>query len=441
MGNLPVPRATAQRTLTTDNFASPIGCCNFFDECNEGIFSLYYRGRLGLLDWLGFNPTNICYRSVEFIPYVRPEQSTGQDTPGYLADPCATPNGIEFGSCKLTVENFGRYGRKGPVRDIWHPEKRCINSPRFFLDGAPVTDEATWDKIFTMDQLLNDLRLAVTTDSTLSGAGHFDGLQRWVRNGYDCSALDSLVVNWNANDFDGNGGGAITINGNPMIGAFGIIDLLLDANRRYNQRIGWSPFLSGQAANGMDKIIVAPLFLLQCLLDSFTCWSVCPAGALLENLGERREFRLTLNGGRFGAGKIYLDGEQIDLLPYEWGNILGPTRGDMYFLTGAVGSQRIWEGEHLDANIAVSEVQKMTGGNNLSYYPMDGGRVLAASYFENLCGEQFLWMMPRLFCKAPYLQMRIQNVVCRTPLGPLSADPGDTSFFPQTSFSQAQCPT
>lgn len=168
-----------QRTLSiaSPEEATPFGCCNFFDACTSDIFSLYYRNGLGLLDWMGFNPTMDCYRSVEFISYVRPEQSGGADTAGYLSDPCADPNGIEFGSCKLYVEDFGLYGREGPTRNLFKPERYCKTRPRYLFDGTPIENEADWDMTFTMDAMLTDIREHLIIGNATT-AGQFDGLQQ-----------------------------------------------------------------------------------------------------------------------------------------------------------------------------------------------------------------------------------------------------------------------
>ena len=433
-----------QRVMTLSEQATPFGCCNFFESCTDSIYSLYYRaGSLKLLDWMGFNVSQDCYRVIEFISYVRPEQSDGSDTGGYLSDPCTDPNGIEFGSCSLSVEDFGRYGRQGPTRDLWKPERYCKTRPRYMYDGTPVTSERMWDMFFTMDQLLNDIRKALITGNDTVG-GQFDGLQRWVRTGYDCSSLDSYVVNWNGNDMDGTGGGAITINGNAVTGTYNIVDYLLDLVRNIKQRISWSPLLRGEQMNVGDIIILLPTFLGRCLLDFYACWSVCPGAQYEEvqkNLSEINEFRQSLNGGLFGDGQIALDGMTIPLLNYDWEMINGPTTGDMYVLTGAVGNQRIWEGEHLDANTVMRELTAAGGDSSAGdYMSLDGGRVLAKLDFENLCTSLKLWMRNRLWCSAPWAQIRFQDVVCRTPSGPLSPDPADTSYYPLDSFSAADCP-
>lgn len=33
-----------ERTMTVSDAATPFGCCNFFDNCADGIMSLHYAG-------------------------------------------------------------------------------------------------------------------------------------------------------------------------------------------------------------------------------------------------------------------------------------------------------------------------------------------------------------------------------------------------------------
>ncbi|GAG09011.1 unnamed protein product, partial [marine sediment metagenome] len=150
-----------------------------------------------------------------------------------------------------------------------------------------------------------------------------------------------------------------------------------------------------------------------------------------------RKFRNGLNGGMFGDGRIWLDGFEIPLLVYDWELINGPTRGDMYVLTRAVGDQRVWEGEFLSSERAIADMMDSDAGDLFS---MDGGRIMGQTTVENLCRVIKLWMRLRLFCFAPWMQVRIQNVVCRTPTGPLSPDFAETSFAIQSSCVGEDCP-
>lgn len=428
-----------QRQMTVSNAASPFGCCNFFDQCSDGVFSLNYDGTLQLLDWMGFNVTGECYRSVEFITYARPDYNGGEPTASYLSDPCADPNGIEFGSCKLTVEDFGLLGRTGKTRSILKPTRYCKTTPRFQLNGMQIDDEAEWDMLLTMDVLLDDVRRMLIVGNSAT-PGQFDGLERWIRTGYTCTPLDSFVINWAGNPM--SGGAGLTYNGNAIPGSPGLMDILLDINAQINQRISWSPMLRSQTMRVGQKILVMPTFMVRCLLDHYTCWSICPDGDNPQkfiNTLDAREFRKDLMGGLFGHGFIELDGEIIPILAYDWELIKGPKTGDIYFLTGGVGNFRIWEGEHLDSRVAL---QTSLGVSRASkgFFFSDNGRVLGLEDNENLCELIKLWMSLRLFNKAPWAQARIQSVQCERPLGILSPDPTATSFYPNTDFTSAVCP-
>lgn len=428
--------------LALGNLASPFGCCDFFDNCSDQIMSLHYGGQLDLLDWMGFNVSQDCVRTLDYIAYNRPAYSDGSPTPGYLANPCADPNSIEYGTARITVENFGMLGRSGPTRLIAKPERYCITRPQRRLDGVPVTSEREWDLRFAVDQLIQDMkRLVITGNATTPG--QFDGLERWVRNGYpgpNGAMLNSTVVNWNGNSMAGGAG--MTWNGQPLASTYNIVDVIKAFVRRTLQRKSWSPQLANQQLMLSDMIILIPTTGAQCLLDFFTCWSVCEGTEFnqvdLQRL-EARTFRdglvATSPNNAFGYGYITIDGVIIPILGYDWELIKGPKTMDMYVLTGAMGSVRLWEGEHISASTAVDYV-----GEGSGYSSIDGGRILLSSEVDNLCTVLKAWMFPRLFNTAPWAQMRIQNVQCEQPGGFLSPDPLESSFFPlDSSFSAAVC--
>jgi hypothetical protein len=429
-----------ERQSTVSGLASPFGCCNFFDQCNDEILTLSFSGALALLDWMGFNVSEDCYRSIEFIDYIGPSgTAAGSPTGGAISDPCADPNGVEFGSCGLTVEDFGLYGREGPTREIFKPKKYCKTYPTYRLDGELVESEPEWDMVFTMNTMLDDIRRDLVSGND-ANAGEFDGLENWVRTGYDCEMLDSYVIDWNGNPM--SGGAGITVNGAAAPAGFDLVDFLRDAKNQIKQRVSWSPLLRSQQMQVGDMVLVMPWHWALCLLDFYTCWSVCADGdpQVFLNSLDGRSFRDQLNGGLFGAGFITLDGDVIPILAYDWELIKGPKTADIYLLTGAVGSFRIWEGEHLSADMALTEFFSDPSAGADAYFSSDGGRVLGRVDTNNLCRAMKLWMSLRLFCRAPWAQVRFQNVQCERAFTPLSPDPLESSFYPQSSFSVANCP-
>lgn len=424
-----------QRQLVVSESATPFGCCNFFDRCTDELLSLHFAGMLPLLDFMGFTVSDVCHKVIEFITYVRPEMDGGNPTAGNIADPCAEPNGWEYGTTKLELTDFGRYGRKGPVRDMMKPRLYCQTDPRRRLDGTVVTDEREWDMRFTMEAIVQDLSRDVIIGNSAGTPSELNGLENIVKTGYSSSMLDSIVIDWNGNPM--TGGAGITWNGNAVAATYNFVDVLRAVVRRIKQRISWSPLLQNQRMNIGDMILVMPTVAAENLLDFFTCWSVCNT---TENITvqlqsfEARRFRDGLQGGLYGAGQITIDGIIIPIMAYDWELIKGPTRADIYLLTGGIGSVRMWEAEHLSAQAAARQY------GNLGYFSTDGGRVLGTYNTENECSELKLWMHPRAWSRSPWAQARFMDVQFATPGPVLSPDPLSSSFYPLTSFTAAECP-
>lgn len=432
-------RSRQQRlTVTTGVPDSPFlaDSTPFFARCESELMSLSYGNMLSLMDLFNWQMSDVFTKSFNFLTYLRPEMNGVTPTVGYLADPCADPNGYDYGTSQLTLEDFGRYGRKGPARDILKATRYCETDPKYRLDGSAITSEFEWDLRFILDTQIQDLYKHIITGNA-STPGQFDGLQQWINTGYDSSMLDSMVYDWKGYFMDGStgGNGTKTLNGSNLTGAYDLIQYLLATVRRFYQRISWSPML----ATGGDPefVLVMPQFLATCLLDFFTCWSVCPGSefnptALMSY--EARNFRDSLNGGRYGAGFIRLDGRVIDIFPYDWNTMHGTHRGDIYLLTLSAGGQRLWQGETLDAAAAAAEM-KAEGHNE--YFSTDGGRIIGLTEVDNLCRTTKAWIRPRIYTRAPWLQSRLMNVECQTILDPLSQDP-TSSFYPLTSFGGDQ---
>jgi len=431
-----------RQDLSLSSLATIYGCCGLFDMCSdEDLVSLSMQGADKFLDWLGWMATDVCVVRKEFISWMRPEQYDGDCTVGYLADPCADPNGVEYGTCDFVLEDFARLRREGPVRDVTMNDVRyCDRQPRYRLDGTRITDDREFDARLIAEVQLQDLRRMVVTGNAVT-AGQFDGLENLVVNNYTnsagrrCALMDSIVVDWNHNGMAGGAG--ITWNGNAIAATFNFVDVLLDIWRRIRQRIGYSPTLASQLGAGLDVILLMPSFLTRCLLDHYTCWSVCTGSQYNEvaiQSYEARTFRNQLLGGRFGDGQITLDGFTIPLLGYDWELIQGPHCGDIYLLIGAVGNVKTMHGEYLNMNTVPAAYPEA------DYSVSDGGRFLRWVQRDHTCVQQIAELRPRILSWAPWTNVRFQDVCCDTPTGPLSPDPCDTSFFPETSFSVAECP-
>ena len=434
-----------RHTLTESTLATIYGCCGLFDICSDDdLMSLTFEGQSKFLDWLGWERTDLCEITKNFITFARPEQTGGNPSAGWLADPCADANGVEWGTCDFNLTDFARLRRAAPTRDLTKTGLRlCEKQPRYRLDKSRIDNDREYDMVIATEVLMQDLKRLVVNGNRLV-AGQADGLQRLVRFGYTstsgrrCTSMDSIVIDWNSNNMDGVGGAAVpTWNGTNFTGVYDFISTLLAVFREIRQRMSYAPAVDANRMRTGDMVLVAPTQLLRCILDAYTCWSVCPGAQYEEaNLDtfDARQFRISLNGGMFGDGEIALDGFSIPLIAYEWEMISGPTTFDAYLLTGQVGNLNVLHGQYNDLSIPASLRPDY-------YMSSDAGKLLTWSNDDNTCEERSVEMQPRILCWAPWMQARFQNVVCRqaNPL-PISPDPNETSFFPESSFSVAACP-
>ncbi len=421
-------------SLAVEGMASPFnGCCNFFDRCTDELMSLHFGGTMSLLDWMNFQVSDVCLRSFEFLTYIRSARAEGGGpSAGHLADPCEEPNGVEFGVTKFTIEDFGRYGRRGPTRNIMKPSFYCQTDQRRRLDGTAVTSEKEWDMRFTTEVLVQDLSRDVIVGNS-STPGKMDGLESWVKTGYGNPILDSIVVDWNGNSMAGGNG--ITWNGNAIANTFDFVDILKSVVRRVRTRISMSPALRSNTVNPGDMILLMPSHVAVCLLDFYTCWSVCPSTdiTVMYQKPEAIAFRNSLNGGLYGGGQITIDGLTIPIMTYDWSLMKSATLSDIYLLVGSVGGVQLWFGEHLNADVAASEFSAQ------GYFSSDGGRILGAIDTDNECYHMKEWIHPRMYTRAPWAQVRFRDVMCVDAIDPLSPDP-ESSFYATTSFDPANCP-
>lgn len=419
------------------------GCCGYFDLCSDNdLMSLSMEGTQKLLDWVGWEKTDVCEITKNFITWVRPEPAAnGSRSAGYISDPCGDSNGVDWGSCDFHLEDFGLIRRHGPERNATKTDLRlCDKQPRYRLDGTPITSDIEYDMRITLEAMTQDLKLMLINGNA-GTPGQFDGLQQLVSTGYvntkgvRCKIMDSIVVDWNGNDLDGGNG--ITWNGAAVANTYDFIAVLLAILRRIMDRIALAPQLAAETMQVGDIVLMAPSHLTRCILDAYTCWSVCPGQAYREanlNTYEARTFRNNLNGGMFGGGKIFLDQVEIPLMPYNWGLMNGPTLSDVYILTGSIGSVKTISAQYNNLT------RVPTNYPEAMYSASDGGRLLSWLERTKTCVFRETEFQPRLLMWAPWCQARIQDVKCSVPGGPLSADPWDTSFFPESSFDPAECP-
>ena len=396
-----------------------------FDCCGDNdLMSLTVAGASPFLDWIGWQGTDV-YRLVrEYLLFTRAKATaagSGVASAGWLCDPCADPNSVETEFCELEVEGFARLRRMGPTRDITKVGLNyCETSPRYRIDGVQISDDLEYDMLRATEVLIQDLSgLIVTGDADT--CGQFDGLESLVKTGYDCCTLDSILIDWNESGMAESTGA--TWNGDPIPDDTSFINLLKALVRRIRQRVRMVPSLGGRNFVTGDIILVMPGSFIPCLLDAFTCYSVCNSGffgSVWLNK-EDRLFRDSLNGGMFGAGEITIEGLVIPIMPFDYGLINSGNTFDAYLLTRGIGNRRWLYGQYNNMN--------PVSARSPEYRATDGGRLLEWDVEDHTCVERVVEMQPRLVLEAPWAQVRISDISCDALGGPLSGDPW-SEYFP-----------
>lgn len=427
-----------EASLTLSTLGSLSGCCGLFvDQSNSALFSLAMTDE-PLLGWLGWVPNDECRQFVKLLSYTGPSgTAVGTEGTGAAAA-CDDAAGVEFGTCEVLLPDKGRLKRAGPVRDLTENNRKLWQEqPVYALNGQQITDELVWSTLLAGRVVYDDLKRMVISGNA-SSANQFEGLERIVNTGYvnvtngvRCTAMDSIVVNW-ANHTMG-----YTLNG-----VDDLVDYIIAIVRRIRQRVSWSGM--GGIALG-DQILSLPTFLRDCLLDAFTCWSVCPGVAYNEanlNTFEARTFRNSLNGGQYGQGQIYVDGVAVPIITYDWQTLTSAApyfTGDIYVLTKALNNSTVpvLRGQYIDMSKPANRFAEVAGANH--YKATDGGRFLWYWKTDNECIQPTVVFRPNLWCSAPWAQARITDVACVGPLNPLSPDP-TSSYYAETYLDTAFCP-
>lgn len=445
-----IPQRNVER-LTESSVADVYGCCGVFDLCGDrDLLSLSFAGMDPLLDYIGWEMSDVCILERNFIDRVLPDEATRE---GWVGDACADPNTVDWAACAFRIEDFGRLRRAAPVQDVTKNHLRlCETQPRYRLDGSPITDDREWRAIYTAEVMAQDLRLMLI-DGNAGTAGQFDGFEQLIKTGYTdfkgrrCSAMDSIVVNWNSNPLSGGAGMTWSDSrGTRNIAATAsFTDVLRSIVRILKIRIKNSGLGVMNLQFG-DMVLVSTSEMAEAILDQFTCWSVCEGGQYNEanlNTLEARAFREALMGGTFRAasgatiqaeGVISVNGLRIPLISYDWGLQTG-SYSDVYLITGSVGNRSVFSGQFNDMRQV-----PVNYPDAYKYSYTDGGKVL--TYFENdqTCVQNVFEMQPRLVAPAPWTAARFTNVFAATPGGHIDGDPLDTSFYSGgPSFSVAAC--
>lgn len=430
-GGVPI---TKEANLGALPSASIYGRKSIFDPCAPGdVFGLQVAAH-GFMQWLGFRPNKYFQRHVNFITWWGPEGITDNTHGTGATSPCQDPPKWSYGECGYYLCHESWYSRGGePVDPHTASQERCETSPRYRLNGVPIVDEVEWQ----MNGSMNVLQQSILRDlihGNHQNAYELDGLEQLVRTGYvnvkragvTCPRVDSILVNWGHDNFNG------TLNG--LGNFFDYLDEVVT-------EIEWRASAIGTIAP-VDMILLMPRFMATCVLDAFACYTTCgvtTANDITDQAlrAQQRAARRDLNAGplydgKYAVGYIALkSGRQLpiivdDALDIEFNGT--NYTSDIYLLTRRVGNIDVLYGEFLDLRIAENAFKKYDPNVRMRTDAI--GRFMFKGKEQNFCHELIMGTSPEIYIAAPWAQVRIYDIGCSRERQPLVGDPFQADYLP-----------
>jgi hypothetical protein len=428
-------QAEKEASLTLSTVAPMYGCTPLWSPTGSNDLLTLSVPDDKFSTWLGWQANDECTQTVKLLSYVGPADAGGSPSNGAAAA-CADAPGSEYGACEIMLPDKGRIKRSGPVRDVTEVNRRPYQGfPMFTKQGKPISNDLVWSFTVAGNTLKQDLMRMLITGNN-SNANEFAGLETLITTGYKdmntgnrCRAMDSTVLAWSSQPMSYKADGTHTF-----------VDYLIAIVRKIRNRANATGL--GGIAYG-DMVLMMPDYLRNALLDSFTCWSVCPGAQYNEanmQTFEARNFRNSLNGGLYGDGQITVDGEQIPILVNGWmtiGQAAPYFTGDVYVLTRMVGNVPLMYGQYINMDTASAALEMEAP--EAHYKAVDGGRFLTYWKYDNECVQSTIVMRPNLFVRGPWAQARITDVGTLPVVAPESFDP-TSGYFPGTPVAAATTP-
>lgn len=420
-----------KETSLTANTSTLYGCTSLFGLCgpDEVIGLSLMDDKLSA--WMEWFPNDVCEQFVKFLTYADVEGTAAGSPQTTAGAACDDPPKSEKGTFEIFLGDKGLLRVSGePVVLTKIGERKCDKQPIYTLPfaGAPggvrIDNDLDFEAIVAAEALKNDLsRHLITGDKGTTG--EFDGLEQLVNTGYvdiktgtTNSGIDSLVVAWSNDNFDG----AVNGKGN-------IISWVIALVRRIRQRVQMAG--RGTIAVG-DLVLVMTTEMRDAFLDAFACYGLCTPSAYNEIFRDNlavREFRDQFNGGLFGDGYITVDGIAVPIVTHDW---LPRTQSgtkhvsDIYILTRRMGASRVLYGQYHPMTQGVDKAREFGAGH---YRLMQGDRLVQWIKWDNLCVQTSLAVKPNIYLSAPWAQARITNVGVDPLLDPISLDPQSSYFL------------
>lgn len=412
------------------------GCTGLFGICGPDEIIGLTMADDPLVDWLGFFPDDVCEKFIKGWTYTDIQGTAAGSPIGTVyGEQCDDPPIAEKGVCEFFIGDFGTLracGETVKVADIGL--RKCDKQPTYTipLEGiGPIRldNDLDLETLAAAQVVKHELsREIITGDKSVTG--QFEGLTNLVKTGYvnvqtqqRCTAMDSLVVDWNDDYMTG------VVNGHGSI-----ITKVRDMWRRIRYRIQQTKM--GMPAEG-DVVLVMPSWMAWELLDEWAFWSFREANSInnqvvYRDAYELRDIRDKYNGGLYGGGYISVDGFNIHIIEHDWQTISQTAPkfiADIYLLVRRIGGRRVLQGQYIPLDVGADAVAQYAGVQYFQTEAMQGGRALRWFKYDNACVMPCYLLRPRLYLEAPWAQGVIQDVAVDPQFDPMSLDPRSSYFI------------
>ena len=447
MQNAQRPMAFKETTGITGPDVSIYGRNSMFDCCSPGDVMGLQVQTIGFLPWIGWRPNNYFRRHVDFIPWWGPEGTHDKDPETGAGDPCSSPESWEYAVCGYDLCHTSWYhiGSEGldPHTIV---QDRCETSQRYRLNGVQIMDDVEWQMNGIMNVLAQQIRRAAIHGSH-DNDHEMNGLESIIKTGYindqgqACPQLDSIIVDWNNDDLDGEA--------NNLGNFFDYLDEVVT-------ELEWRAQDLGPIAE-TDMILLTSRFMATCLLDAYACYTTCGLTSFDEEFGfgtlgtseqalraQQRANRMALNGGPLydGARAVgYLNlksGRRIPIIvedALDISKFASTYCTDIYLLTRRIGSRDVLYGEYLDLRTYENRVKKQWP--NFSVRSDAAGRFAFKGKEDNWCLSLMMGTSPEIYISAPWAQVRFQDVCCARKRKPLTGDVFQPYYLPGMPLHKA----
>lgn len=397
------------------------------------------------LDQIGFVTENINNKVVNFLTWVAPDGTAiDEPTDGVQINPCTPGDSVESGTCQYNLSGWGRLRRSSGVRDTTDViTKFCQSQPIYTIAGTRIEDDYVWDLTRISSVMLQDFQRQFIIGNK-SVAGQHDGLSRVVTYGYTdangqrCTSMDGTVIDYAENAMCPSPDAPtedVTINGVAAPDGYQLLDYINAWLRKTAKRIRMST-LSGQYRH----IGLIPTETLSCLIDCYVCFVTCGRDVSRMNEPDVRAEISRLKSDLNENRAITLNHQGINVTWYTWDYELVNSTGfsDIYILTPTVGNTPLLRIETKDMSAVASHPSMARTAQDMRV--SDGSRFLSWTTVDHTCYQIHSEIQHRIWCLAPWAQLRITNISCDPIYGHISEDPLSDYYPEQNKVAMNKVP-